>query len=114
MADLGMTKERRYCPNCGADWRAQQIPEESVRKGYYGHREPCQAKHEWDDHFDPNVSCTCPPRFYTRLAGVEYTHGYDGVSEWVCPDCGGRWSRWTGKELKHGEKAIRAPDTQAG
>ena len=32
---------------------------------------------------------------YTRLLGVEYQGGYDGISEWRCPDCAARWNRWT-------------------
>jgi len=28
---------------------------------------------------------------------------YDGISEYMCKDCGARFGRWTGKELKEGE-----------
>lgn len=35
--------------------------------------------------------------------GVEYGGGtpqrYDGISEWVCPHCGRREGRWTGRVL---------------
>ncbi|KKP96420.1 MAG: hypothetical protein US25_C0029G0009 [Candidatus Moranbacteria bacterium GW2011_GWE1_36_7] len=42
---------------------------------------------------------------------VEYEPGhpeyYDGVSEIVCNDCGARFGRWSGKELKDGEAEKR-------
>lgn len=42
----------------------------------------------------------------TRVQGVEYAYEsserYDGVSEWVCPECGYREGRWTGAELRDG------------
>ena len=35
----------------------------------------------------------------SRIIGIEYEWNhpahYDGVSEWMCPDCKTRWSRWT-------------------
>ncbi len=38
---------------------------------------------------------------------IEYSHTnpehYDGTSEILCNDCGARFGRWTGKELKEGE-----------
>jgi hypothetical protein len=42
---------------------------------------------------------------------VEYNHDepehYDGVSENMCLNCGARFGRWTGKELKEGEVEKR-------
>jgi hypothetical protein len=40
---------------------------------------------------------------FSRVIGVEYQGGYDGVSEWLCPDCGRREGRWTGKVLADDE-----------
>jgi hypothetical protein len=40
---------------------------------------------------------------YSRVIGVEYQGGYDGVSEWHCPDCGRREGRFSGKVLGDGE-----------
>lgn len=65
----------------GCDLRGPRIPEEYLRAGYYG---------EWDGE---------TPRFYSRLIGIELPT-YDGVSQWLCPDCGVRWDRWTGKEIR--------------
>ena len=63
--------ETRYCPECGADWRAGEIPLESRQ------------------HYAPGTA------HYSRLVGVE-APGYDGVSYWKCPDCKATWNRWTG------------------
>ena len=93
------TEDGRYCPKCGADWRAGQIPTESVAKGYYGHEAPCEKKNEWDDGWNPETPCTCPPRYFSHLIGIEIRGKYDGVSEWCCPACSTRWDRWTGREI---------------
>lgn len=55
-----------YCPECGALWRGAPIPEES-RELFGG-----------STHF-------------SRLIGVEYQAMYDGVWEWLCPECGKTW-----------------------
>lgn len=70
------------CPKCGADLRGAEIPEKSRK--LYGDK----------THFH-------------RVIGVEYEHGYDGVSEWRCPDCGYREGRWTGRALQAGETEPR-------
>lgn len=44
---------------------------------------------------------------YSRVIGVEYQGGYDGVSEWRCPDCGRREGRFSGKILEDGETELR-------
>lgn len=36
---------------------------------------------------------------YSHVIGVEYEGGYDGVSEWECPDCGYREDRFTGEPI---------------
>ena len=42
-----------------------------------------------------------------NIIGLEYGYpspeAYDGISEIDCEDCGARFGRWTGKELKEGE-----------
>lgn len=55
-----------------------------------------------------------------RLIGVEYAYGhperYDGVSEWMCPDCGTRVGRWSGRVLLSGDferRFDRRADAQA-
>ena len=96
--DVG-SGEGRYCPKCHADWRDQEIPRDSVRRGYYGHRPPCERQMPWQlVHGATNAPCTCPPRYFSKLIGIE-TPGYDGVSVWMCPACSTRWDRWTGMEV---------------
>lgn len=31
---------------------------------------------------------------YSRLIGIEIQGYYDGVAEWLCPDCEAKWSRF--------------------
>ncbi len=42
-----------------------------------------------------------------KIIMVEYSwdspEHYDGISEIDCQDCGARFGRWSGKELKKGE-----------
>ncbi len=78
-----------FCGFCGADLRAGQIPVEHIGAGFYGDLDPGKA------------------HFYSRLIGVEYLGGYDGVSEWLCPDCGVRVGRWSGRVLSDGETEQR-------
>ena len=72
--------ETQVCPRCNADLKGALIPVEC--KDYYGN----------ETHF-------------SRLIGVEYSYvspyRYDGVSEWLCPDCGYREGRWSGRELRN-------------
>jgi len=50
----------------------------------------------------------CPNCKSKNLMQVEYGWGdpyrYDGISEIMCLNCKRRYGRWTGKELKEGEK----------
>lgn len=66
--------DTRFCPNCGSDWRGEEIPEKD--RHYFGGK----------THF-------------SRLIGVEIENGYDGVSFWRCPDCEHEWDRWTGERV---------------
>jgi hypothetical protein len=60
--------EERYCPHCQADLQGSEIPSE--------HREAYGNK-----------------TYFKRLIGMEVQGHYDGVAEWICPDCGARWPR---------------------
>lgn len=55
------------------------------------------------DDFLPSPDGPLCPRCPGRIFGIEYIDGpaaYDGISEWRCQGtCGGRWGRWSGREL---------------
>lgn len=68
--DNGGIEGKRYCPECGSDWRGAPIPEHQ------------QHMFGGATHFH-------------RLIGIEDPEVYDGISWWECPDCGKQWSRWT-------------------
>jgi hypothetical protein len=83
--EIYVIDDEGLCPNCGADWKDKPIPKKD--------------RHFYDGHY------------YSRLIGVEYSYSspeqYDGVSEWLCPDCAARFGRWTGKLLAEGEEEKR-------
>lgn len=60
------------CPHCEANLQGAPIPQEYIDKGWYGDK-----------------------THYSRIIGVEIREVYDGVLFWQCPDCGGRWQRFT-------------------
>ena len=91
--------EGRYCPVCGDDKRASEISREFLAKGYYGHHDPCKKLQEWDDGFDPDTPCTCPPRHFSHWLGIEIQGKYDGISYYNCTSCNTTWDRWTREEV---------------
>lgn len=74
------------CPQCGGSLLGAPIPPENQR--FYGGQ-----------------------THYHQTIGVEYGHGHperhDGVSEWLCPHCGHREGRWSGRTLGVGEYEPR-------
>lgn len=65
------------CPHCATDLQGDAIPQEYIDKGWYG----------TNTH-------------YSRKIGVEIRGVYDGVLFWQCPDCGGRWHRFSEGPLR--------------
>lgn len=72
---MSLDKER-YCPKCNTDLQGQPIPK------------------EFRHNYSKNTT------HYSRVLGIQYLGGYDGVSEWRCPDCDYRENRFTGEEIK--------------
>jgi hypothetical protein len=69
----------KNCPACGYDFTGEPIPPES--RALFGN-----ATH------------------FSLVVLVDYSHlGYDGAGEYMCPNCGSRWGRWSGRILKDGE-----------
>lgn len=58
------------CPHCNTSLQGDPIPEQD--RQHFGNA----------THFE-------------RQIGVEVRGVYDGVLYWRCPDCGGRWHRFT-------------------
>lgn len=57
---------RDNCPHCGVSLIGDPIPK------------------ELEHHYKP-------PFFWRRDIGIEYPEKYDGVWEYMCPDCKGTW-----------------------
>lgn len=76
------------CPHCDVEWK-------------YEHKHP-------DDEKSSAAGKTIT---YSRLLahqyGYDHPQHYDGVSEWVCPDCRMRWGRWSMKVLIGDEYELR-------
>lgn len=54
------------CPHCSVSLIGEPIPED-IRQHY------------------------SPPYHWRREIGIEDPDKYDGIWEWMCPDCKGRW-----------------------
>ncbi len=80
-----MSLDMEQCPNCGVSWIGDPIPKEH-QANYSG------------THFK-------------REIGIQYSYDhpehYDGISEYMCPDCKTRFGRWTGKKLAESESEKR-------
>lgn len=49
----------------------------------------------------------CAAEMSAHEYGYDSPNRYDGISEWVCPKCGLRIGRWSGKRLEEGEEEPR-------
>ena len=52
----------------------------------------------------------CPKCAGTVFTGCQYQgtrEDYDGISEWICDNCGARFGRWTRRELLPGDLEHR-------
>jgi Zn-finger nucleic acid-binding protein len=86
MGELIPNAVGEFCPHCQVNLQGAAIAEDS-RKFYL-------------------KSTT----HYSRTIGVQVLGVYDGVLFWQCPDCGGRWNRWTpehGRRYEIAEEYIR-------
>lgn len=90
--------ELEKCPECGAQWQGDLIVD--TFKAYRDAGKEFYAG-KTDEEIEADVI-----RFYggldrrwSNLIGVEVQGKYDGVSEWLCPDCGSKWDRFTNKKL---------------
>lgn len=95
----------RSCPNCGADLRGDPIPEESLH--FYNNGPRGELIHSAEEYTAVRAQIEDETTHYRRVIGVQYRSGYDGVSEWLCPDCGCREGRWSGRILVDDELEPR-------
>lgn len=94
----------KKCDGCGADLRGAAIDEDSLH--YYNHGPNGEFLATIEDYRAVADQIENPTTHYSRVIGVEYQGGYDGVSEWRCPDCGRREGRFSGKVLEDGETEV--------
>ena len=64
-----MSNEPTNCPHCNNSLLGDPIPQEYIDEGFYS-----KGSTHWK-----------------REIGMEYPERYDGVWEWMCPDCGKTW-----------------------
>lgn len=92
------------CPSCHASMLGTEIPEDSL---CYYNKGPSGEILEPDEYAKIRDKVTNETTHFKRHIGVEYAGGYDGISEWQCPDCGYREGRWTGNTLTGDEVEPR-------
>lgn len=97
--------EGKTCDGCGADLRGKEIPKE--HRHHYNHGPNGEFLETAEDYAAIEDQLDEPTTHFCRVIGIEYQGGYDGVSEWRCPDCGRREGRWSGKVLQDGETEPR-------
>ncbi|NUQ98275.1 MAG: hypothetical protein HOY79_17585 [Streptomyces sp.] len=86
--------DRRHCPWCGADQRADWVLADLEAAG-------------------PHPGKETEP--FWRTEGVEIPDVYDGVLFWRCPDCGGTWHAWPEGHPRRAaaERYVGAPEKTA-
>jgi hypothetical protein len=102
-------KDDKKCDGCGADLRGSPIPKDILH--CYNHGPNGEFLATIEDYEAVADQIENPTTHFSRVIGVEYDYTspnrFDGVSEWVCPDCGRREGRFSGKVLEDGEEEVR-------
>jgi len=94
------------CPLCGANLIGDPVPEKYRHHNIPGDPYYNPNEHTHDEQVARSIEyglgerCFCLPygeetTHFSRVIGIEDPTVYDGVIEWMCPDCGGRWPRFT-------------------
>lgn len=73
------------CPHCGVSLDGGPIPEK-INQPY---------EFEGEIHYPYGKDA-----HWRREIGIEYPEKYDGIYEYECPDCGGRWLSEVGKLIE--------------
>ena len=95
------TKEGDKCPECGGDWDGGDILDDLIKHKNEGHETFVDKSHEELIEYASSYGWTLEtPRRWGRIIGMELSYDdprhYDGVSFWMCTDCGIAWDRFSG------------------
>ena len=97
--------DENACPACKADLQGAEIPVES--RQHYNQGPNGEFLSTAEDYAAVADQLTNPTTHFSRVIGIEYSYDHpehwDGVSEWMCPDCGYREGRFTGNALAEGD-----------
>jgi ssDNA-binding Zn-finger/Zn-ribbon topoisomerase 1 len=96
-----MLKDGKKCDGCGTSLVGGEISEKYLH--YYNHAPNGELIHSNERYAEARDQIEDETTHYCRVIAVEYASGFDGVSEYRCPDCGRREGRWSGKVLQAGE-----------
>lgn len=106
---MSLKNNATKCDDCGANMRGAPIPEDSLH--CYNHGPNGEFLATIDDYRAVADQIESPITHFSRIIGIEYPHTspnhWDGVSEWLCPDCGRRKGRFSGKALADDEEERR-------
>ena len=69
------------CPTCGESWDGGEIFDTFRDNEAYKHLSDFEL-------YEMIRNSYSPPYRWSRLRNVEYIDKYDGIWEYVCPDCG--------------------------
>jgi len=85
------------CPKCNSNWDGGSVLD-TFKKQREENYEWCKGM--TDEQLEEKMKeYYSEPYRWSKLIGVEIQGGYDGVSQWMCPECKARWNRWTGEEI---------------
>jgi hypothetical protein len=94
--------DRDTCPHCQSHMRDKPILSHKTPSGTIYPKEAVDAAGDVITESGVHVYRDGRALFGSRIIGVTIRGLYDGVLFWQCPDCEGRWHRWSkGDALWH-------------
>jgi hypothetical protein len=89
----------RNCPKCGNTWDGELILDTFLQMKADGNN---FYRDKSDEEIRKSVveNYGSVDRKWGREIGIEILGGYDGIAQWLCPDCNTKFDRWTGEEIK--------------
>lgn len=90
--------ELKNCPQCNASWDAGDIYETFLLMKQNGDAFWSKKSDEEIEQLASHYGWSrAEPKHFSRIVGLEYPHKYDGVWEWMCPDCKHKFPRFAEK-----------------